>query len=128
MANSINIGRRKDAVARVYLTRGTGTITINKREFTNFFPNIFDRQVVLSPLETLSLAASFDIHCNVNGGGTTGQAGAIRHAIARALVELDEANRPSLRKEGHMTRDPRMVERKKYGLKKARRRFQFSKR
>lgn len=128
MANSINVGRRKSSVARVYLAPGSGTITINKREFTNYFPNIFDRQVVLSPLETIGMTSSFDINCNVDGGGTTGQAGAIRHAIARALIELDEANRSALRKDGHVTRDPRMVERKKYGLKKARRRFQFSKR
>ena len=128
MANSIHVGRRKTSVARVYLTPGSGKVTINKRELENFFPQHFDRELALSPLRTVEMRDRFDIHARVHGGGRSGQVGAIRHAIARALVDLDEALRSPLRRDGHMTRDPRMVERKKYGQKKARKRFQFSKR
>jgi small subunit ribosomal protein S9 len=128
MPNNITVGRRKNAVARVYLIPGSGKVTVNKREFETYFPDQFDRQTVLSPLVTVEMVERFDIQANVMGGGRAGQAGAIRHAVARALVELDEALKSPLRRDGHMTRDPRMVERKKYGQKKARKRFQFSKR
>lgn len=128
MPHSLNVGRRKNAVARVYLTPGNGKVTVNGREFENYFPDGFDRQVVLSPLVTVEMTDRFDVHANVNGGGHAGQAGAVRHGIARSLVEIDETLKSALRRGGHMTRDPRMVERKKYGQKKARKRFQFSKR
>ncbi|MBL7988788.1 MAG: 30S ribosomal protein S9 [Chlorobi bacterium] len=128
MPNSINVGRRKNAVARVYLTPGTGSVTVNNRELINYFSDPFDRQTIMSPLVAVEMVDRFDVHANVNGGGRAGQAGAIRLGIARALVEIDETLKSPLRKGGHMTRDPRMVERKKYGQKKARKRFQFSKR
>ncbi|HVZ39222.1 MAG: 30S ribosomal protein S9 [Bacteroidetes bacterium] len=128
MPHSINVGRRKNAVARVYLTPGSGKVVVNGREFQNYFPDSFDRQVVVSPLTEVDMMDRFDIHANVHGGGHAGQAGAVRHGIARALVEIDETLKSALRRGGHMTRDPRMVERKKYGQKKARKRFQFSKR
>lgn len=128
MPNNIIVGRRKNAVARIYLTPGSGKVTVNRREFETYFPDQFDRQAVLSPLVTVEMVDRFDVNANVMGGGHSGQAGAIRHAIARALVALDESLKPPLRRDGHMTRDPRMVERKKYGQKKARKRFQFSKR
>jgi small subunit ribosomal protein S9 len=128
MPNNISVGRRKNAVARVYLTPGSGKVTVNKRDIETYFPDQFDRQTVLSPLVTVEMLERFDISANVMGGGRAGQAGAIRHAVARALVALDEAVKSPLRRDGHMTRDPRMVERKKYGQKKARKRFQFSKR
>lgn len=128
MPHSIVVGRRKNAVARVYLTPGSGKVIVNGREFENYFPDSFDRQVVLSPLSTVEMIDRFDIHANVHGGGHAGQAGAVRHGIARALVEIDETLKSPLRHGGHITRDPRMVERKKYGQKKARKRFQFSKR
>jgi len=128
MPNHITVGRRKTAVARVYLTPGNGKVTVNGREFESYFPESFDRQEVLSPLKTVEMSDRFDIHANVAGGGRAGQAGAVRHGIARALVEIDDALKSPLRRGGHVTRDPRMVERKKYGQKKARKRFQFSKR
>ncbi len=128
MPNVITVGRRKTAVARVYLTPGTGKVIVNGREFETYFPESFDRQEVMSPLKTVEMADRFDVHANVDGGGRAGQAGAVRHGIARALVEIDESLKSPLRRGGHMTRDPRMVERKKYGQKKARKRFQFSKR
>lgn len=128
MPNSINVGRRKNAVARVYLTPGSGNVTVNNRELINYFSDPFDRQTIMSPLVAVEMVDRFDVHANVNGGGRAGQAGAIRLGIARALVEIDETLKSPLRKGGHMTRDPRMVERKKYGQKKARKRFQFSKR
>jgi len=128
MPHSINVGRRKNAIARVYLTPGSGKVIVNGREFENYFPDGFDRQTVLSPLVSVEMTDRFDVHANVNGGGHAGQAGAVRHGIARALVEIDETLKSALRRGGHMTRDPRMVERKKYGQKKARKRFQFSKR
>ena len=128
MPNNITVGRRKNAVARVFLTPGSGKVTVNNREFETYFPDQFDRQAVLSPLVTVEMLERFDVSANVMGGGRAGQAGAIRHAVARALVDLDESLKSPLRRDGHMTRDPRMVERKKYGQKKARKRFQFSKR
>lgn len=126
--NTITVGRRKTAVARVFLKPGNGTVTINKKDLEHYFPEEVDRHLALSPLETVDMLGRFDVKANVRGGGRSGQVGAIRHAIARALVELDEELRSPLRKDGHMTRDSRMVERKKYGQKKARKRFQFSKR
>ena len=128
MPNNITVGRRKNAVARVFLIPGSGKVTVNKRDFETYFPDQFDRQTALSPLVTVEMVERFDVQANVMGGGRAGQAGAIRHAVARALVDLDESLKSPLRRGGHMTRDPRMVERKKYGQKKARKRFQFSKR
>jgi small subunit ribosomal protein S9 len=122
------IGRRKTSVARIYVSQGSGIITVNKRTLENYFPSEVLRTVVQQPLATCDGLGKFDIKVNVDGGGVTGQAEAIRLAIARALVEMNPENKPALRAEGFMTRDPRMVERKKYGRRKARRRFQFSKR
>ncbi|SHM85041.1 SSU ribosomal protein S9P [Caldanaerovirga acetigignens] len=124
----LTTGRRKTSVAKVWLTSGTGKILINKREFEDYFPLETLRNDVLRPLAVTNTLGKFDIIANVKGGGISGQAGAVRHGIARALVQVDEAYRPMLKKEGLLTRDPRMVERKKYGLKKARRAPQFSKR
>ncbi|MCA6363208.1 MAG: 30S ribosomal protein S9 [Bacteroidetes bacterium] len=122
------LGRRKTAVARVYLQRGNGSITVNGRDFKQYFPTEVLQIKVQQALTITNNVGQFDITVNVDGGGVTGQAEAVRLAIARALVELDETVKPALRAEGLMTRDPRMVERKKFGQKKARRRFQFSKR
>ena len=122
------IGRRKNAVARVYIAKGKGNITINKREFENYFTKGTLQYKVMQPLALTDNAKSFDITVNVHGGGTTGQAEAIRLAISRAMCELNEENRGILKPEGLLTRDPRMVERKKFGQKKARKKFQFSKR
>ena len=121
-------GRRKSSVARVYLSAGTGRITINKRDIDDFFGLETLKVIVRQPLETIEQADKFDADITVKGGGTTGQAGAIRHGIARALVEADPENRKVLKKAGFLTRDSRMKERKKYGLKGARRAPQFSKR
>lgn len=121
-------GRRKTSVAQVCLTPGTGKISINHREFEEYFPITFNRIYILKPFEVVNMAGSFDMNVTVKGGGMTGQTGAIRLGIARALVEYDESLRAALREAKMMTRDPRMVERKKYGQKKARKRFQFSKR
>ena len=121
-------GRRKSSSARVYLRPGNGTITINKRPIDVFFGRETSRMVVRQPLELTELLEKFDITINVNGGGITGQAGAIRHGITRALIEYDEALRSPLRKAGFVTRDARQVERKKIGLHKARKRPQYSKR
>jgi small subunit ribosomal protein S9 len=121
-------GRRKESTARVFLRPGTGTITVNQREFGNYFPSEALRMQVTQPLSLTENAAKFDVLCTVAGGGITGQAGAIRLGIARALVELDAENRPRLKKEGLLTRDARAKERKKYGMAGARKRFQFSKR
>lgn len=128
MQNTITVGRRKNAVARVFLTPGNGKVTVNKKELEQYFPEEVDQKIAMSPLESVEMLGKFDVHANVRGGGRSGQVGAIRHAVARALVALDEELKPALRKGGHMTRDSRMVERKKYGQKKARKRFQFSKR
>ncbi|MDR2222212.1 MAG: 30S ribosomal protein S9 [Flavobacteriaceae bacterium] len=122
------IGRRKTAVARVYVSEGTGNITVNKKDFKIYFPTGTLQYKVLQPLTLTENAENFDIKVNVYGGGTTGQAEAVRMAIARAMCELDVENRAVLKPEGLLTRDPRMVERKKFGQKKARKRFQFSKR
>ncbi len=122
------IGRRKTAVARIYLSEGKGNITINDREFENYFTTNTLKYKVLQPLTLTDNKTSFDIKVKVFGGGVTGQAEAIRLAISRALVELDQENKSILKPEGLMTRDPRMVERKKFGQKKARKKFQFSKR
>jgi small subunit ribosomal protein S9 len=121
-------GRRKTSTARVYLTPGKGTITINNRTIENFFGREVARMIVRQPLELLELVDKFDINVSVSGGGSFGQAGAIRHGVTRALIEYDEANRPALRKAGFVTRDSREVERKKVGLRKARKRPQYSKR
>ena len=121
-------GRRKHSVARVYLVPGTGKITINKRDIDEYFGLETLKVIVRQPLETIGATDKFDIKVSVHGGGYTGQAGAIRHGIARALVQADAENRSALKKAGFLTRDSRMKERKKYGLKKARRASQFSKR
>ena len=122
------IGRRKTAVARVYLSPGTGTITVNKRTFDNYFSTDTLKYKVMQPLAMTNNAENFDIRINVFGGGITGQAEAIRLALSRAMCEVDAENRATLKPEGVLTRDPRMVERKKFGQKKARKKFQFSKR
>lgn len=121
-------GRRKKSVARVRLVPGNGNVIINKREFNNYFPLETTRMVVNQPLELTGLKNSFDVLVNVHGGGITGQAGAIRHGISRALVKSDENLKGELKRAGFLTRDSRMKERKKYGLKKARKSPQFSKR
>jgi small subunit ribosomal protein S9 len=121
-------GRRKSAVARVYLRPGTGQIVVNKREFDSYFPNRVLKMIIRQPLLITETADNFDVYVNVVGGGVAGQAGAIRHGIARALVEFNPELRGKLKSAGFLTRDAREVERKKYGQPKARRRFQFSKR
>ena len=121
-------GRRKSSVARVYLLPGTGKITVNKRDIDEYFGLETLKLIIRQPLELTNTTSKFDIRVNVYGGGTTGQAGAIRHGISRALLEADADFRPALKKAGFLTRDPRMKERKKYGLKGARRAPQFSKR
>ena len=121
-------GRRKKSIARVYLTPGKGQITVNKRDIEDYFGLETLKVVVRQPLEATDTTGKFDINITVKGGGFTGQAGAIRHGIARALCEADAEFRPALKKAGFLTRDPRMKERKKYGLKGARRAPQFSKR
>lgn len=122
------IGRRKTSVAQVRLKPGKGTITINRREFQDYFPIDVNRITVMKPLEVTENIGKFDINVTVRGGGSTGQTGAVQLGIARALVEYNEELKAVLRKNDLLTRDPRMVERKKYGQKKARKRFQFSKR
>lgn len=122
------LGRRKSAVARVYVTEGTGKITINKRDIADYFPSEILRYVVRQPLEALEAAEKYDIKLNIFGGGFTGQSQAARLAIARALVKINADDKKTLRQHGFMTRDSREVERKKPGRPKARRRFQFSKR
>ncbi len=122
------LGRRKTSVARVYVKPGKGEINVNNRAIDSYFPSEIMRIIIRQPLETVDALKKFDVKVNVDGGGVKGQAEAIRLAISRALCEIDSENRVSLKKEGFLTRDPRMVERKKYGRRKARRRFQFSKR
>ena len=122
------LGRRKCAVARVYVTEGTGKLTINKRDLTEYFPSSILQYVVKQPLNLLDVAEKYDIKVNLFGGGFTGQSQALRLAIARALVKINAEDKKALRAEGFMTRDSREVERKKPGRPKARRRFQFSKR
>ncbi len=121
-------GRRKTSVARVYMTSGQGNITINDRDIKVYFPNEVLQTIVNQPLATLEAVGKYDVKVNVKGGGISGQAEAIRLAITKALIEENAEVRPALKKEGFITRDPRMVERKKYGKRKARRSFQFSKR
>ena len=130
MANAkyYGTGRRKSSVARVYLVPGTGKVTINKREMDEYFGLDTLKVIVRQPLAATETADKFDVLVNVRGGGYTGQAGAIRHGIARALLNVDADYRPILKSAGFLTRDPRMKERKKYGLKAARRAPQFSKR
>ena len=122
------IGRRKTAVARVYVSKGKGNITVNKRDLNDYFPTGTLQYKVNQPLIMTENDKNFDITVNVYGGGITGQAEAVRLALSRAMCELDEENRGILKPEGLLTRDPRMVERKKFGQKKARKKFQFSKR
>ena len=121
-------GRRKSSVARVYLVPGTGKITINKKDMDDYLPLDTLKTIVRQPLVATGTLEKYDVLVNVNGGGYTGQAGAIRHGISRALLQADAEYRPVLKKAGFLTRDPRMKERKKYGLKAARRAPQFSKR
>ncbi len=128
MAGYYGTGRRKKSIARVRLVPGTGAVTINKRDIEDYFGLDTLKLIVRQPLEATGLASKFDVIATVVGGGVTGQAGAIRHGIARALLQVDAENRPILKKNGYLTRDPRMKERKKYGLKAARRAPQFSKR
>ena len=123
-----SVGRRKASVARVYLKEGKGNITINKKDLKVYFPLETLQYIVTQPLNTLEVLGNFDIVVNVNGGGYSGQAEAIRLGISRSLVKLDEENKPALKAEGFMTRDSRVVERKKPGQKKARKKFQFSNR
>ena len=122
------IGRRKAAVARIYLNEGKGKITINKRELKDYFPSEILQYIVLQPLDLLEASGKYDIKVNLDGGGIKGQAEATRLAIARALVKINPEDKSSLRANGFITRDPRVVERKKPGQPKARKRFQFSKR
>lgn len=130
MAQQTNntIGRRKSATARIFLSSGSGKITINNRTLEHYFGRETPRRVVLQPLEAVNMVGSLDIAITVRGGGNSGQAGAIRHGIARALVDRDETLRSQMRKAGFLTRDAREVERKKVGLHKARKRPQYSKR
>ena len=121
-------GRRKCSVARAYVSKGTGVITINKRDYKEYFKTPTLQYYVLQSLNNAKAVGEYDVQVNVNGGGTTGQAQAVRLAIAKALVEINPELKKELRAEGLITRDPRMVERKKFGQKKARARFQFSKR
>jgi small subunit ribosomal protein S9 len=124
----IGTGRRKTSVARVYLRDGSGKITVNGKELAHYFPLGEHAQMVRQPLMVTANENKFDVLINVYGGGCHGQAGACRHGLARALCQVDQTNYTSLRSNGYLTRDPRMVERKKYGQRGARRRFQFSKR
>ena len=128
MAYTNATGRRKTSVARIYMEQGSGKITINGKEIENYFPTAQRRYVVEQPFAITNLTGKYDLKVNVHGGGLTGQAEAIRMAISRALVKEDETLKEALKEEGLMTRDPRMVERKKPGHKKARKSFQFSKR
>ncbi len=122
------LGRRKTAVARIYVSAGNGTITVNQRDIKEYFPSEILQTIINQPFSVSGELGKYDVKVNVKGGGVAGQAEAIRLAIARALCEVSADFRPALKKEGFLTRDPRMVERKKYGRRKARRKFQFSKR
>ncbi len=122
------LGRRKRAIARIFVSEGTGKITINKKDLNDYFPSGILQYVVKQPLETIGVSDKYDIKVNLNGGGFTGQSQALRLAIARALVKINPEDKAVLRKDGFMTRDPRSVERKKPGQPGARRKFQFSKR
>jgi small subunit ribosomal protein S9 len=127
-ANPIAVGRRKEAIARVRVVPGKGVITVNGRACDNYFIRETDRIIVRQPLQATNTASKYDVSANLCGGGLTGQAGAMRHGIARALVNLEPELKPILRKNKYLTRDPRMKERKKYGQKGARKRFQWTKR
>lgn len=122
------VGRRKSAVARVHLKPGKGKIIVNRRHYQDYFGRITQRQLITQPIDLLEVNGKFDVLANVRGGGLTGQAGAIRHGIARALIQISPDYKPELKKAGFLTRDSRVKERKKYGLRGARRAFQFSKR
>lgn len=122
------LGRRKSAVARIYVSEGKGNITINKKDLKEYFPAGILQYIVMQPLNLLEVSEKYDIKVNLDGGGPKGQAEALRLAISRALIEIDAESRPSLKAAGFLTRDPREVERKKPGQPKARKRFQFSKR
>ncbi|MCF8413000.1 MAG: 30S ribosomal protein S9 [Melioribacteraceae bacterium] len=128
MADKIYVGRRKNSVARVFLRSGNGKITVNKKEIEGYFPMKYHRDDVILPFRVTETEGSYDVFANVNGGGISGQSEAIRLAISRALAEVNADFRPPLKENGLLRRDPRMVERKKYGQPKARKRFQFSKR
>ncbi|MCQ2509287.1 MAG: 30S ribosomal protein S9 [Lachnospiraceae bacterium] len=128
MARYYGTGRRKKSIARVYVVPGTGKITINKRDIDDYFGLETLKVIVRQPLVATETADKYDVLVNVHGGGYTGQAGAIRHGLSRALLQVEDEFRPILKKAGYLTRDPRMKERKKYGLKAARRAPQFSKR
>ena len=122
------VGRRKESVARVRLRPGSGTITVNKRTFEDYFPRETHRIVVVRPMDITGTAKKYDVYATVSGGGASGQAGALKHGIARALLKTEDDHRITLKKAGFLTRDPRAKERKKYGQKRARKHFQFSKR
>lgn len=122
------LGRRKTAVARIYVSKGKGQIIVNDKDLKIYFPSPVLQKTINDAFEAVNEAGNFDVKANVTGGGITGQAEAIRLAISRALVEYNEENKKALKDKGYLTRDPRMVERKKFGQKKARKRFQFSKR
>jgi small subunit ribosomal protein S9 len=128
MVDRIYIGRRKTSVARVIMRSGNGKIVVNGKEFEKAFPLLVSREDITRPFSVTETSGKYDVYVNVKGGGSTGQAQAIRLGIARALIDTNPEFRPSLKIEGFLTRDPRMVERKKYGQPKARKRFQFSKR
>jgi small subunit ribosomal protein S9 len=121
-------GRRKNSIARVRITEGTGAVTVNERPFNAYFPRESNRLIIMQPLELAKLDAKVDVFINVNGGGLSGQAGAVKQGISRALVLMDSNLKKDIKKAGFLTRDARMRERKKYGRKRARRRFQFTKR
>ncbi|GAB3807297.1 30S ribosomal protein S9 [Spirosoma humi] len=122
------IGRRKTAISRIYMSAGSGAISVNGKDYKQYFPTEVLQIILNQPFATVNGVGGYDVKVNVRGGGVSGQAEATRMAIARALVEMNAEFRPALKKEGFLTRDSRMVERKKYGRRKARRRFQFSKR
>ncbi len=128
LGRSYATGKRKDAIARVWVKPGTGKITVNGREVEKYFARPVLRMVINQPFTVANVAGQFDVMCTVKGGGLSGQAGAVRHGISKALAHYDPVMRPALKKAGFITRDPRVVERKKYGKAKARRSFQFSKR
>lgn len=124
----MTLGRRKTAVARIYLKEGEGKITVNDRDYKEYFPTVILQYQVVEPFNITNTLGKYDIKVNLDGGGITGQAEALSLAISRALCKISEENRPALKAKGLMRRDPRMIERKKFGQKKARKRFQFSKR
>jgi len=128
MENINTIGRRKNAIARIYMKEGSGKMTINKREAKEYFPTGTLQYIINQPFELTDTSSKYDVDVNLNGGGQTGQAEALRLAISRALCKVNEEYKPVLKSKGLMSRDPRMVERKKPGQKKARKKFQFSKR